>query len=47
MGGVNVAPWVRRWLWFAGLYVAAVVVLAVVAYGLRALLKTIVFAGGS
>lgn len=33
---------VRRphpWLWFAGLYVAGVVALAVVAFGLRALLK--------
>jgi hypothetical protein len=27
------------WLWFAGLYIAGVVTLAVVAYGLRALLK--------
>ena len=29
----------RRWLWFAGLYAAGVLTLAVVAYGLRALLK--------
>jgi hypothetical protein len=29
----------HRWLWFAGLYVAGVGTLAVVAYGLRALLK--------
>jgi hypothetical protein len=28
-----------RWLWFAGLYVAGVGTLALVAYGLRALLK--------
>jgi hypothetical protein len=29
----------RRWLWFAALYAAGVGTLAVVAYGLRALLK--------
>jgi hypothetical protein len=29
----------RRWLWFAALYAAGVGALAVVAYGLRALLK--------
>ena len=29
----------RRWLWFGGLYAAGVLTLAVVAYGLRALLK--------
>ncbi len=39
MGGVRVPPWLRRWLWFAGLYAAGVGTLAVVAYGLRALLK--------
>jgi hypothetical protein len=32
----------RRWLWFAGLYAAGVGTLAVVAYGLRALLKALV-----
>ena len=31
--------WLRRWLWFAALYAAGVGTLAVVAYGLRALLK--------
>ena len=39
MDGVKVAPWMRRWLWFVGLYAAAVVALGAVAYGLRALLK--------
>jgi hypothetical protein len=29
----------NRWLWFAALYVAGVGTVAVVAYGLRALLK--------
>jgi hypothetical protein len=29
----------HRWLWFAGLYAASVGTLAVVAYGLRALLE--------
>ena len=29
----------RRWLWFAALYLASVVTLAIVAYGLRALIK--------
>jgi hypothetical protein len=33
--------WRHRWLWFAGLYAAGVVTLAVVAYGLRALLKAL------
>jgi hypothetical protein len=42
MRGVTVAPWLRRWLWFAGLYAAGVGTLAVVAYGLRALLKALV-----
>ena len=42
MAGVRVPPWLNRWLWFAGLYVAAVGTLAVVAYGLRALLKVFV-----
>jgi len=31
----------NRWLWFAGLYAAGVVTLAVVAYGLRALLQAL------
>jgi hypothetical protein len=31
----------HRWLWFAALYVAGVGTLAVVAYGLRALLKVL------
>ena len=31
--------WLRRWLWFAALYTAGVGTLAIVAYGLRALLK--------
>jgi len=39
MTGVRVSPWLRRWLWFVGLYTAGVGTLAVVAYGLRALLK--------
>jgi hypothetical protein len=39
MGGVSAPPWLCRWLWFAGLYAAGVGTLAVVAYGLRALLK--------
>jgi hypothetical protein len=36
---VSVPEWLHRWLWFAGLYAAGVGALAVVAYGLRALLK--------
>ena len=31
-----------RWLWFAALYVASVGTLAVVAYGLHALLKVLI-----
>ena len=42
MERVSVPPSMRRWLWFAGLYFAAIVVVAVVAYGLRALLKLFV-----
>jgi hypothetical protein len=42
MEAVRVSPSARRWLWFAALYVAAIVVAAVVAYGLRALLKLVV-----
>jgi len=34
-------PRLNRWLWFAGLYAAGVVTLAVVAYGLRALLQAL------
>ena len=33
--------WLHRWLWFAALYAAGVGTLAVVAYGLRALLKVL------
>jgi hypothetical protein len=40
--GVRVPPSLRRWLWFAGLYAAGVVTLAIVAYGLRALLRVFV-----
>jgi len=36
---VRFSRWLRGWLWFAGLYAAGVGTLAVVAYGLRALLK--------
>jgi hypothetical protein len=32
----------HQWLWFAALYAAGVGALAVVAYGLRALLKALV-----
>jgi hypothetical protein len=42
MEGVRVSPSMRKWLWFAAIYVAAIVVVAVVAYGLRALLKLVV-----
>jgi len=42
MGRVSVAPLVRRWLWFVGLYAAAVATLAIAAYGLRALMKLFV-----
>jgi hypothetical protein len=35
----GVSPSLRRWLWFAGLYAAGVIAVAVVAYGLRVLLK--------
>jgi hypothetical protein len=40
--GAGIPDAVRRWLWFAGLYAAGVATLAVVAYGLRALLKALV-----
>jgi hypothetical protein len=39
MGVASVPPRLHRWLWFALLYVAGVGTLAVVAYGLRTLLK--------
>jgi hypothetical protein len=39
MGVVSVPCWLHRWLWFGALYAAGVGTLAVVAYGLRALLK--------
>jgi hypothetical protein len=42
MPGVRVSPSLRRWLWFAGLYAAGIVTLAIVAYSLRALLKVFV-----
>jgi hypothetical protein len=42
MTAVKVSPSLRRWLWFAGLYAAGVATLAIVAYGLRALLKMFV-----
>jgi hypothetical protein len=42
MEGLRVPPSLRRWLWFVGLYAAGVIAVAVVAYGLRALLKVFV-----
>ncbi len=42
MEGVRVSPQLRRWLWFVALYLAGVGTLAVVAFGLRALLKLFV-----
>jgi hypothetical protein len=39
---VMVSPRLQRWLWFAGLYAGGVATLALVAYGLRALLKLFV-----
>jgi hypothetical protein len=41
MGLVRSHLWLHRWLWFTALYVAGVGTLAVVAYGLRALLKVL------
>lgn len=41
MGRVRSPGWSHRWLWFGGLYLAGVGTLAVVAYGLRALLKAL------
>jgi len=38
---VRSARWLHRWLWFAALYAAGVGTLAVVAYGLRAVLSKI------
>jgi hypothetical protein len=40
--GAGIDGSLRRWLWFAGLYAAGVATLALVAYGLRALLKAFV-----
>jgi hypothetical protein len=42
MEGVKAPQRLRRWLWFAVLYAASVITLAIVAYGLRALLKLFV-----
>jgi hypothetical protein len=42
MGLVRLPGQLPRWLWFASLYLAGVGTLAVVAYGLRALLKLLV-----
>lgn len=39
MGVMRSPRRLHRWLWFAALYAAGVGTLAVVAYGLRALLK--------
>ena len=39
---VRVSPQLRPWLWFVALYLAGVGTLAVVAFGLRALLKLFV-----
>jgi hypothetical protein len=41
MEGERVPLWLRRLLWFVGLYAAGVGTLAVVAYGLRTLLKVL------
>jgi hypothetical protein len=41
MGLVSFPRWLHRWIWFAALYAAGVGTLAVVAYGLRALLKVL------
>ena len=38
---VGVPRSLHRWLWFAALYAAGVGTMAVVAYGLRALLKVL------
>ena len=42
MRGLTATPSLRRWLWFVGLYAAAAGTVALVAYGLRALLKAFV-----
>jgi hypothetical protein len=39
MALLSVPGWLHRWIWFAALYAAGVGSVAVVAYGLRALLK--------
>jgi hypothetical protein len=41
MGLARSPHWLHGWLWFAALYAAGVGTLAVVAYGLRALLKVL------
>jgi hypothetical protein len=41
MGRTRSPRWPYQWLWFAGLYAAGVGTLAIVAYGLRALLKAL------
>jgi hypothetical protein len=41
MGLVRPPRCLHRWLWFAALYAAGVGTVAVVAYGLRALLKVL------
>jgi hypothetical protein len=38
---MSVPQWLRRWLWFVALYASGVAALAIVAYGLRALLKVL------
>jgi hypothetical protein len=41
MAHMSVPQWLHRWLWFVALYASGVAVLAIVAYGLRALLKAL------
>ena len=41
MGLTRSSRWLYRWLWFVALYAAGVGTLAIVAYGLRALLKVL------
>ena len=42
MEDVKFGPHPRRWLWFVALYLVGVATLAVLAFGLRALLKLFV-----
>ena len=42
MRGLTLTTSLRRWFWFVGLYAAAAGTVALVAYGLRALLKVFV-----